>query len=104
MPSAEDVSAIPKEQNHHVSKLGSRIAAHFAKVGLTTELPELHGQMPQAVRVRPDQRRTPIHPGEHLAEELKELSISAAELARQIVAAIQRSVGCRTSCCTSVST
>ena len=27
--------------------------------------------------------RTPIHPGEHLAEELKELSISAAELARQ---------------------
>ena len=28
--------------------------------------------------------RTPIHPGEHLAEELKELSISAAELARQI--------------------
>ena len=28
--------------------------------------------------------RTPIHPDEHLAEELKELSISAAELARQI--------------------
>ena len=28
--------------------------------------------------------RTPIHPGEHLAEELKELGISAAELARQI--------------------
>ena len=28
--------------------------------------------------------RTPIHPGEHLAEELKELSISAGELARQI--------------------
>ena len=28
--------------------------------------------------------RTPIHPGERLAEELKELSISAAELARQI--------------------
>jgi addiction module HigA family antidote len=26
--------------------------------------------------------RTPIHPSEHLAEELKELSISAAELAR----------------------
>ena len=24
--------------------------------------------------------RTPIHPGEHLAEELKELGISAAEL------------------------
>jgi antitoxin HigA-1 len=28
--------------------------------------------------------RTPIHPGEHLAEELKELGMSAAELARQI--------------------
>jgi antitoxin HigA-1 len=28
--------------------------------------------------------RTPIHPGEHLAEELAELKISAAELARQI--------------------
>jgi addiction module HigA family antidote len=28
--------------------------------------------------------RRPIHPGEHLAEELKELGMSAAELARQI--------------------
>jgi antitoxin HigA-1 len=28
--------------------------------------------------------RTPIHPGEHLSEELKELGISAARLARQI--------------------
>ncbi|MEA3023404.1 MAG: antitoxin HigA, partial [Alphaproteobacteria bacterium] len=28
--------------------------------------------------------RAPIHPGEHLADELKELKISAAELARQI--------------------
>jgi addiction module HigA family antidote len=27
---------------------------------------------------------TAIHPGEHLAEELKELGISAAELARQL--------------------
>ena len=26
----------------------------------------------------------PIHPGEHLAEELKELGMSAAELARQV--------------------
>ena len=40
-------------------------------------------------RVRPDQRRTPIHPGEHLAEELKE-SISAAELARQIDVPVNR--------------
>ena len=28
--------------------------------------------------------RSPIHPGEHLAEELKELGISAAEPARQL--------------------
>src|SRR6202140_1519753 len=28
--------------------------------------------------------QTAIHPGEHLAEELKELSISAAELARKL--------------------
>jgi addiction module HigA family antidote len=28
--------------------------------------------------------RTPIHPGEHLAEQLEELGLSAAELARQI--------------------
>ena len=28
--------------------------------------------------------RTPIHPGEHLAEELKELRMSAAELARRL--------------------
>ena len=27
---------------------------------------------------------TPIHPGEHLAEELKEMNMSAAELARQL--------------------
>jgi addiction module HigA family antidote len=34
--------------------------------------------------------RTPIHPGEHLAEELNELSISAAELARQIDVPVNR--------------
>src|SRR5262252_5050828 len=28
--------------------------------------------------------RPPIHPGEHLAEELKELNMSAAELARRL--------------------
>ena len=34
--------------------------------------------------------RTAIHPGEHLAEELKELGISAAELARQIDVPVNR--------------
>ena len=34
--------------------------------------------------------RTPIHPGEHLAEELREIGISAAELARQIDVPVNR--------------
>ncbi len=34
--------------------------------------------------------RTPIHPGELLAEELRELGLSAAELARQIAVPINR--------------
>jgi antitoxin HigA-1 len=37
--------------------------------------------------------RTAIHPGEHLAEELKELGISAAELARQIDVSVNRVTG-----------
>jgi addiction module HigA family antidote len=37
--------------------------------------------------------RTAIHPGEHLAEELKELGISAAELARQIDVPVNRVTG-----------
>ena len=34
--------------------------------------------------------RTPIHPGEHLGEELSELGMSAAELARQIDVPVNR--------------
>jgi plasmid stability protein len=37
-----------KRQNQRVAKLGSRIAAHFAKVSLTADLPELHGQVPES--------------------------------------------------------
>ena len=37
--------------------------------------------------------RTLIHPGEHLAEELKEIRISAAELARQIDVPMNRVTG-----------
>ena len=37
--------------------------------------------------------RAPIHPGEHLAEELKEIGFSAAELARQIAVPINRITG-----------
>ena len=34
--------------------------------------------------------RSPIHPGEHLAEELSELGLSAAELARQLDVPVNR--------------
>ncbi|MEA2938827.1 MAG: antitoxin HigA [Alphaproteobacteria bacterium] len=37
--------------------------------------------------------RSPIHPGEHLAEELKELGISAAELSRQLDVPVNRVTG-----------
>jgi antitoxin FitA len=39
-----------KEQNDYITKLGSRIAARFVKVGLTVELPELHGQVLRSVK------------------------------------------------------
>jgi plasmid stability protein len=39
-----------KEQNKSVTKLGSRIAARFAKTGLTTDLPELRGQVPRSAK------------------------------------------------------
>ena len=35
---------VVKEENKRVPRLGSRIAARFKKVGLTAELPELHGE------------------------------------------------------------
>jgi antitoxin HigA-1 len=37
--------------------------------------------------------RTAMHPGEHLAEELRELGITAAELARQIDVPVNRITG-----------
>src|ERR1700760_2743846 len=37
--------------------------------------------------------RTPIHPGEHLAEQLRELGITAAELSRQIDVPVNRITG-----------
>jgi addiction module HigA family antidote len=37
--------------------------------------------------------RTPVHPGEHLAEELRELGLSAAELSRQIDVPVNRITG-----------
>ncbi len=37
--------------------------------------------------------RTPIHPGEHLAEQLKELGMSAAEIGRQLNVPTNRITG-----------
>jgi addiction module HigA family antidote len=37
--------------------------------------------------------RTAIHPGEHLADELRELGMAAAELARQIDVPVNRITG-----------
>ena len=37
--------------------------------------------------------RTPNHPGEHLAEELREIGITAAELSRQIDVPVNRITG-----------
>ena len=37
--------------------------------------------------------RTPIHPGEHLADELLELGLTAAALARQIKVPVNRITG-----------
>jgi antitoxin FitA len=39
-----------KEHGRPVAKLGSRIAARFATVGLTVELPELRGQAAQSAK------------------------------------------------------
>ena len=39
--------------------------------------------------------RTHIHPGEHLADELRELGMSAAELSRQIKVPVNRVTGIR---------
>jgi antitoxin FitA len=37
-----------KNQDQQVARLGSRIAARFAKIGLTKELPELRDQPPRS--------------------------------------------------------
>ena len=39
-----------KEDNRPVTRLGSRIAARFGPEGLTTDLPELHGQQVRAAK------------------------------------------------------
>jgi plasmid stability protein len=47
----EDVREIlrnaAREESRSIAKRGSRIAAHFEKVGLRDDLPELRGQSPR---------------------------------------------------------
>src|SRR5260370_386154 len=40
-----------KEENRPLPNLGSRIAAHFAKTGLSDDLPELRGQAPRPAEI-----------------------------------------------------
>lgn len=41
------------EDRHGKTRLGSRIQARFAKVGLSVELPELRGQAPRSADFKP---------------------------------------------------
>ena len=51
----EEVRAIlrnaVREDGRPLSRLGSRIAARFAKTGLTADLPELRGQRPRLAKL-----------------------------------------------------
>jgi antitoxin FitA len=42
-----------KESGRPITSLGSRIAARFTNVGLSTDLPELHGQVPRSAEFKP---------------------------------------------------
>ena len=39
-----------KDQNQPAAKLGSRISARFSRTGLTSDLPELRGQLPRSAQ------------------------------------------------------
>jgi antitoxin FitA len=41
-----------RDEGAERTRLGSRIAARFAKPGLTQDLPELHGQVPRPANFR----------------------------------------------------
>jgi plasmid stability protein len=49
-----------KEDNGPVTRLGSRIAARFRPVGLTADLPELHGQPVRAANFGKRSSSTPM--------------------------------------------
>lgn len=39
-----------REEGQPAPKLGTRIATRFTRIGLTADLPELHGQKPRAAK------------------------------------------------------
>lgn len=41
-----------KESSRPITSLGSRIAARFANTGLSTDLPELRGQVPRSAEFK----------------------------------------------------
>ena len=71
---------------------GKRVKAFsgFALNGLTGSLDPRTLRSLTTTREHHDMAVTAIHPGEHLAEELKALDMSAAELARQLDVATNR--------------
>jgi antitoxin FitA len=42
-----------KESGRPINSLGSRIASRFSGSGLSTDLPELHGQAPRSAKFKP---------------------------------------------------
>ena len=46
-------NAVKDDDTHAGKGLGSRIAARFARVGLTDPLPEVKGQGPQVIELEP---------------------------------------------------
>jgi hypothetical protein len=51
----DDLLIISVQRDSHsvLTSLGSRIAARFTNVGLSTDLPELHGQAPRSAEFKP---------------------------------------------------
>jgi hypothetical protein len=69
---------------------------YFLQIALATDVSSMDGRDklgPYDSVHRNEMPRTPIHPGEILAEELAELNVSAAELSRQLKVSANRITG-----------
>jgi addiction module HigA family antidote len=94
--SLKDLAALPGNRLEGLKATGrasiafaSTINGGFASSGLKVRTARSMSRLSIIIR-RHLMARTPIHPGEHLAEELKGLRISAAELSRQIDVPVNR--------------